>query len=72
MRTILAFVLALVTVLFALDNQTPMTIILGPFEITETVAIIVIGTFIFGIVTGIVATLPNNIKRRRLLRSLSE
>ena len=70
MRTILAFALALVTVLFAFDNQTQMSIFLGPFEIIESTAIIIISTFIFGIITGIAATLPNNIKRRRMLSSL--
>lgn len=72
MRTILAFALALITVLFAFENQNQMDIKLGPYEITGSVAIILIGTFIFGIITGIVATLPNNYKRRKLLRTLSD
>ena len=72
MRTILAFALALVTVLFASENQSTIDIQFGPYQIEGSVAIILIGTFIFGIVTGIVATLPSNIKRRRMLKTLSD
>lgn len=68
MRTILAFVLALVTVLFAMDNQTQMILNIGPFQIEQSVAIIIISTFIFGIITGISATLPNAYKRRKVLK----
>jgi uncharacterized integral membrane protein len=72
MRTILAFALALITVLFAFVNQNAMDIKLGPYEIHGSVAVILIGTFIFGIITGIVATLPSSYKRRKMLRTLSD
>ena len=64
MRIILAFVLALITVLFAMDNQTEMVLNIGPFELRESVAIIVISTFILGVITGLSATLPSAYKRR--------
>ena len=72
MRTILAFLLALLTVLFAFENADPMEIQFGPYQIQGSEAIVLIGTFIFGIITGILATLPSNIKRRRMLKSLSD
>ena len=72
MRTILAFALALVAVLFAFQNQGPMRIQIATYEISGSVAIILIGTFIFGIITGIVATLPSNYKRRKLIKTLSD
>ena len=72
MRTILAFALALITVLFAFENTDSMIINFGPYEISGSVAIILIGTFIFGIITGIIATLPSNYKRRKLLKTLSD
>ena len=72
MRTVLAFLLALLTVLFALENQNPMDLNLGPFEIQGTVAIILIGTFIFGIITGVLAMSPSSYKRYRKLKSLAD
>ena len=64
MRTILAFILALITVLFAKDNQAEMILNLGPFELRESVSIIIICTFILGVITGLSATLPGVYKRR--------
>ena len=72
MRTILAFALALMTVLFATENSGTMNIQLGPYEISGSITIILISTFIFGIITGVLATLPGNIKRRRMLKTLSD
>ncbi|MEZ4701623.1 MAG: LapA family protein [Rhodothermales bacterium] len=69
MRTILAFALALITVLFGFENQTKINIQLGPYAIEGTVAVILISTFIIGILTGILATLPSSIRRRRLMRN---
>jgi uncharacterized integral membrane protein len=69
MRTILAFALALITLLFGFENQRLVNIQLGPYTIEGTVAVIMISTFIFGILTGILATLPSSIRRRRQMRA---
>ena len=69
MRTVLAFLLALLTVLFALENQGPMDLNLGPYEIHGSVAIILIGTFIFGVITGVLAMSPSSYKRYRQLKN---
>lgn len=69
MRTVLAFLLALITVLFAMDNQDSMLLNLGPYEIEGRVAVILIGTFIFGIITGVLAMSPSSYKRYRQLKN---
>jgi hypothetical protein len=58
----------LITVLFGFENQTQINIRLGPYEIQGTVAVILISTFIIGIIAGIIATLPASLRRRKLLR----
>ncbi len=72
MRTILAFLLALITVLFALENQSSMSLNLGPYEINGSTAIILIGTFIFGVITGVLAMSPSHYKRYRQVKSLAD
>ena len=42
MRTVLVLIFLLLMVFFALENQLQTTVILGPFAITQSVAIIVI------------------------------
>lgn len=64
MRTVLVFVLALLIVLFAMDNQMETTVILGPFAVQQSVAIVVISTFILGVITGRAATLPKAISKK--------
>lgn len=68
MRTILAFLLALITVLFGLENQTRINISLGPYLIEGSIAVILISTFTIGILAGVIATLPASIRRRRAMR----
>ncbi|MFK7849163.1 MAG: lipopolysaccharide assembly protein LapA domain-containing protein [Rhodothermales bacterium] len=72
MRTVLAFLLALLTVLFALENQNTMDLNLGPYEIHGSTAIILIGTFIFGIVTGVLAMSPSSYRRYKQLKSIAD
>ena len=72
MRTVLAFLLALITVLFALENQNSMDLVLGPYEIHGSTAIILIGTFIFGVVTGVLAMTPSSYSRYRKLKSMAD
>lgn len=69
MRTVLAFLLALLTVLFAMDNQETMLLTLGPYVIEGRIAVILIGTFIFGIITGVLAMSPSSYKRYRQLKN---
>ena len=68
MRTILAFTLALIAMLFGFSNQDMIVIQIGPYPIQGSVAVILISTFILGIFTGILATLPSSLRRRRLMR----
>jgi|GEM_PF-5491563 len=64
MRTVLVLVFLLLMVFFALENQLQTTVILGPFAITQSVAIIVISTFIVGVIIGRAVTLPRAIQGR--------
>ncbi len=66
MRTILAFGLVLIAVQFALNNQVECTIPwLGPYSIeNENIGVIVLVTFVLGIITGLALTLPNKINKR--------
>ncbi len=64
MRTVLVLVFLLLMVFFALENQLQTTVIVGPFAITQSVAIIVISTFIIGVIIGRAVTLPRAIQGR--------
>ena len=64
MRTVLVLIFLLLMVFFALENQLQTTVILGPFAITQSVAIIVISTFIVGVIIGRAVTLPRAIQGR--------
>lgn len=72
MRTVLAFLLALLTVIFALENPEQMSLNLGPYEIHGTTAIILIVTFIFGVITGVLAMTPSSYTRYKKLKSLAD
>ena len=60
---ILAIALALVTVLFALQNTTPVVINIFGWEGQDTLAIIVLITLAIGVVVGILVTTPALLRR---------
>lgn len=64
MRTVLVLIFLLLAVYFALENQAPTTVVLGPFAISQSVGIVVISTFIIGVLAGRAITLPSAISKR--------
>lgn len=67
---ILALLIAVVATIFAVQNPQSTTLNLGTYEITSTVALIIIVTFLVGVIVGILASLPGQIRSRRRLKRL--
>ena len=60
MRTLLAFVLALLAVYFGFQNQGAIDIKLGPYLVNANVATALLSTFILGVFTGLMVALPRS------------
>lgn len=69
---ILSLLLAILAVLFALQNPAPIDVNLGPFELYGSTALILLVTFGIGVVVGILAAIPSLIKRRKRVRELEK
>lgn len=67
---ILSLVLAILAVVFALQNPAYMDVNLGPWDINESTALVLMVTFCLGVLVGVLATVPTVIKRRRRIRHL--
>lgn len=67
---VLSLVLAILAVVFALQNPAYMDVNIGPFDITGSTALILMVTFCIGVVVGILATAPSLVKRRKRIRHL--
>ncbi len=66
----LSLLLAVLAVVFALQNPAYMDVSLGPWDIRESTALILMVTFCFGVLVGVLATVPTIIKKRRRIRYL--
>lgn len=65
-----SLILAIIAVVFALQNPQPMDVNLLFFETQGSTALVLILTFGFGVVVGLLSTLPSRMRTRRKLRKL--
>jgi|GEM_PF-1828757 len=69
---IIALVLTVAVTLFALLNTSATTVNFAFFQTTGPVALVLVLTFILGVITGSMAGLPGRWKRWREVRSLKK
>jgi len=67
---IFSLILAIFAVVFALLNPQPMDVNLILFETSGSTALILILTFGFGVLVGLLSTLPKQLRTRRKLKEL--
>jgi putative membrane protein len=74
MRTglILSLLLAILAVIFALQNPQAMDVNLLVFETRGSTALILILTFGLGVIVGLLSTLPKQLRTRRKLKELQK
>jgi len=64
---IIALAFAVVAVIFALGNPDPVTVSFLSFQITESLALILLGAVALGILIGILLMTPSAVKRNLAL-----
>lgn len=69
---IFSLVLAIVAVFFAVQNPQPMDVNLLFFQTEGSTALVLILTFAFGVVVGLLSSLPGRIRARRQLKALQQ
>jgi putative membrane protein len=69
---LLALLIALAALIFALQNPGYITVRLGPYQIEQTTALIILVSFILGVLVGMLAMLPGQLKRTREIRQLRQ
>lgn len=67
-----SLLIAILAVVFALQNPAYISVNIGPFDITHSTALILMVTFCVGVVVGILATIPAIMKRRKRMRHLEK
>jgi putative membrane protein len=67
---IFSLVLAIVAVVFALQNPQPMDVNLLFFRTEGSTALVLILTFGVGVLVGLLSSLPGRLRARRQLRAL--
>ncbi|MEF8815223.1 MAG: LapA family protein [Salinibacter sp.] len=74
MRLSLVFslILAILAVIFALQNPQTMDVNLLFFQTQGSTALILILTFGFGVLVGLLSTLPKQLRTRRQLKELQK
>lgn len=74
MRIALVFslLLAVLTVVFALQNDEPMVVDFLFFNTEGSTALVLIVTFALGVVVGLLSTLPGRIRDKRQLKKLKK
>jgi len=65
-----ALLLAVLAVIFALQNPQPMEVNLLVFQTDGSTALVLILTFAFGVLVGLVSTLPGRLRARRKVKDL--
>jgi putative membrane protein len=65
-----SLVLAIIAVIFALQNPQPMDVNLLFFRTEGSTALVLILTFSFGILVGLLSSLPGRLRARRRLKEL--
>ena len=69
---ILSLVLAVLTVVFALQNDDPMTVDFLFAQTQGSTALVLIVTFALGVIVGLLSTLPGRVRDRRELKKLKK
>jgi len=69
---IFSLLIAVIAVVFALQNPQPMTVNLFFFSTQGSAALVLIVTFGIGVVVGLLSTLPGRIRDRRRVKSLEK
>lgn len=69
---ILSLLLAILAVLFAVQNPQPMEVHLLFFETQGSTALVLILTFGLGVVVGLLSSLPGRLRARRELKALKK
>jgi len=67
-----SLLLAILAVIFALQNPQPMDVNLLFFRTEGSTALILILTFSLGIIVGLLSSLPGRLRARRRLKELQE
>ena len=67
-----SLLLAIVAVIFALQNPQPMDVNLLFFRTEGSTALILILTFSLGIIVGLLSSLPSRLRTRRQLKELQK
>jgi putative membrane protein len=67
-----SLVLAVLAVIFALQNPQPMDVNLLFFQTEGSTALVLILTFGFGVLVGLISSLPGRLRDRRKLKELQK
>lgn len=67
-----ALVLAVVAVIFALQNPQAMEVNLLFFQTEGSTALVLILTFAFGVVVGLISSLPGRLRAQRKVKELQK
>lgn len=69
---IFSLIFAIIAVVFALQNPQPMEVNLLFFDTNGSTALVLILTFGFGVLVGLLSTLPSRLRTRRELKKLQK
>lgn len=67
---VIALIVAIIAVVFALQNPDPVDVALGPFEMRGSAALVILITFVLGVAVGVLATLPSIYRRQKTIKHL--
>lgn len=67
---VIALVVAIIAVVFALQNPDPVDVSLGPFDLTGSAALVILITFVLGVAVGVLASLPSIYRRQKTIKHL--
>lgn len=69
---VLSLVLAVLTVVFALQNDDPMSVDFLFIQTQGSTALVLIVTFALGVIVGLMSTLPGRLRDRRELKKMKK
>ena len=69
---IISLLLALAAAIFAIQNPGFTELNLGPWQVSASTALVIIVTFVAGVLVGILASLPSRVRSRKRVRSLEK
>lgn len=69
---VLSLFLAVLTVVFALQNDDPMTVDFLFIQTQGSTALVLIVTFALGVIVGLLSTLPGRLRDRRELKKIKK